>query len=145
MPETMSVMPIFCLNVYQNAKENLSLGFWVTKIKTDTAEARYPNSWCNQPPPHSLIGLSVLESVCVDGLNWSTLLFRSGHYTYQTIWKGNNYQDLLLGKFCTMNNITTGYKNFASYTLVPKIASVISFLIYSSALIYFFFGSLHSK
>ena len=28
---------------------------WVTKIKTDTAGARFPNSWCNQPypPPHS--------------------------------------------------------------------------------------------
>ena len=41
------------------AKEKLSLGFWVTKIKTDTAGAPFPNSWCNQhqlPPPltHSI-------------------------------------------------------------------------------------------
>ena len=37
------------------AKEKLPLGFWVTKIKTDTAGA-----WCNQPPPPfpSLIGLT---------------------------------------------------------------------------------------
>ena len=43
----------FGINVYTNAKEKLSLGFWVTKIKTDTAGARFPNSWYNQtPPPH---------------------------------------------------------------------------------------------
>ena len=35
---------IFCRNVYKNAKEKLSLGFWVTIIKTDTAGARFPNS-----------------------------------------------------------------------------------------------------
>ena len=34
---------IFCRNVYKNAKEKLSLGFWVTIIKTDTAGARFPN------------------------------------------------------------------------------------------------------
>ena len=48
----------FCINVYKNGKEKLSLGFWVTKIKTDTAGALFPNSWCNQPaPPQSLTGL----------------------------------------------------------------------------------------
>ena len=30
----------FCINVHKNTKEKLSLGFWVTKIKTDTAGAR---------------------------------------------------------------------------------------------------------
>ena len=39
---------IFCRNVYKNAKEKLSLGFWVTKIKNDTAGACFPNSWGNQ-------------------------------------------------------------------------------------------------
>ena len=33
----------FCINVYRNAKEKLSLYFWVKKIKTDTAAgARFP-------------------------------------------------------------------------------------------------------
>ena len=41
----------FCINVYKNDKEKLSIGFWVTKIKTDTAGARFSNSWCNHPPP----------------------------------------------------------------------------------------------
>ena len=36
----------------KNAEEKLSLGFWVTKMKTDTARACFPNSWCKQPPPH---------------------------------------------------------------------------------------------
>ena len=35
----------FCINVNKNAKEKLSFGFWVTKIKTDTTRARFPNSW----------------------------------------------------------------------------------------------------
>ena len=29
----------FCINVNKNSKEKLSLGFWVTKIKIDTAGA----------------------------------------------------------------------------------------------------------
>ena len=41
------------------AKEKLSLGFWVTKIKTDTAGAPFPNSWCDQHPPPSLIRLKI--------------------------------------------------------------------------------------
>ena len=41
----------FCLNVNKNAKEKLSSGFGVTKIKTDATRACFPNSWCNQPPP----------------------------------------------------------------------------------------------
>ena len=41
----------FCINVNKNAKEKLSFGFWVSKMKTDTAGACFPNSWCNQPPP----------------------------------------------------------------------------------------------
>ena len=41
----------FCINVNKNAKEKLSSGFGVTKIKTDTTRACFPNSWCNQPPP----------------------------------------------------------------------------------------------
>ena len=43
----------FCINVNKNAKEKLSSGFGVTKIKTDTTRACFPNSWCNQPPPIS--------------------------------------------------------------------------------------------
>ena len=44
----------------KNAKEKLSLGFWVSKIKTDTAGALFPNSWCKQPPPpSSVIGLNI--------------------------------------------------------------------------------------
>ena len=37
--------------------EKLSSGFEVTKIKTDTTRACFPNSWCNQPPPPTKIGL----------------------------------------------------------------------------------------
>ena len=44
----------------KNAKEKLSLCFWVTKTKTDTAGADFPNGWCNQPPP-SVIGLKMIE------------------------------------------------------------------------------------
>ena len=36
-------------------RSQVSLGFWVSKIKTDTAGARFPNSWCNQTT--SVIGL----------------------------------------------------------------------------------------
>ena len=54
----------FCINVNKNAKEKLSLGFWVSKIETDTAGARFPNSWCNQPPPPITISV-----------NWMHLLF----------------------------------------------------------------------
>ena len=32
--------------------EKLSFGFWVTKIKTDTAGVCSPNSLCNPPSPH---------------------------------------------------------------------------------------------
>ena len=46
----------FCINVNKNAKEKLSSGFEVTKIKTDTNRACFRNSWCNQPPP-TKIGL----------------------------------------------------------------------------------------
>ena len=41
---TKKIKNIFCINVFKNAKEKVSLGFWVTKIKTDTAGARFPNS-----------------------------------------------------------------------------------------------------
>ena len=41
----------FCINVYENAKEKLSLDFLITKIETDTTRACFPNSWCNPPPP----------------------------------------------------------------------------------------------
>ena len=37
------------MNVIENAKEKLSSGFGVTKIKTDITRAHFPNSWCNQP------------------------------------------------------------------------------------------------
>ena len=52
---TKKIKFFFCINVYKNknAKEKLSLGIWVTKIKTDTAGAHLPNSWFNHPPPHS--------------------------------------------------------------------------------------------
>ena len=50
--------PPFCINVNKNVKEKLSFGFWVSKIKTDTAGACLPNSWCKHPPPPSLIGLT---------------------------------------------------------------------------------------
>ena len=32
----------FCINDNKNAKEKLSLGFWVTKVKSDIT---FPNSW----------------------------------------------------------------------------------------------------
>ena len=38
------------LNVNKNAYEKLSLGFWVTKIKSDTAGACFQKSGHNQPP-----------------------------------------------------------------------------------------------
>ena len=41
----------FCINVNKNVKEKLSLGFGVTKIKTDTAGACFQKSGHNQPPP----------------------------------------------------------------------------------------------
>ena len=47
----------FCINVYKNAEEKLSLGFGVTKIKTDTAGACFQKSGDYQPPAPSLIGL----------------------------------------------------------------------------------------
>ena len=54
----------FYINIKKNAKEKLSLGFWVTEIKTDTAGAHFSNSLCNKPhhpPPQTnhqaLIGL----------------------------------------------------------------------------------------
>ena len=50
---TKKIEIIFCINVYKNAKETLLLGFWVTKLKTDTAKVYFPNSWCNQPAHHS--------------------------------------------------------------------------------------------
>ena len=47
---TLSVMEekieFFCINVNKNAKEKMTLGFWVTKINTDTPGALCPNSWC---------------------------------------------------------------------------------------------------
>ena len=52
---TKKIKFFFRINVYKNknANEKLSLGIWVTKIKTDTAGAHLPNSWFNHPPPHS--------------------------------------------------------------------------------------------
>ena len=40
----------FCININKNVKEKLSLGFGVTKIKTDTAGACFQKSGHNQPP-----------------------------------------------------------------------------------------------
>ena len=34
---TNKIKKIFCINVNKNVKEKFSLGFWVTKIKNDTA------------------------------------------------------------------------------------------------------------
>ena len=50
---------VFC----KNAKEILSLGSWVTKIKTDTAGASFQNSWCNQPPFTHRVKLVILSSM----------------------------------------------------------------------------------
>ena len=33
------------MNVNKNAKEKLTFGFWVSKIKTDTARACFPKMW----------------------------------------------------------------------------------------------------
>ena len=46
--ELLRKLKIFGMNVNKNAKEKLSLGFWVTKNKSDTT---FPNSWYNQTPP----------------------------------------------------------------------------------------------
>ena len=52
-------------------KEKLSSGFWVKKIKTYPTRARFPNSWCNQPP--------VNLSQWVDSYLVKSLLFNNNH------------------------------------------------------------------
>ena len=59
------------MNVNKNVKEKLSLGFGVTKIKTNTAGACFQKSGHNQPPtPPSLIGLRLVILPCLKFSNF---------------------------------------------------------------------------
>ena len=42
---SMKIEKFFGINVYKNTKEKFSLGFWVTKIKTDPVGAHSIKKW----------------------------------------------------------------------------------------------------
>ena len=92
-------------------KEKLSSGFWVKKIKTYPTRARFPNSWCNQPP--------VNLSQWVDSYLVKSLLFNNNHSSVSS--------SMLVFSYLVDNNSFQVLKmDFIEHLIVNQLGSSIS-------------------